>query len=183
MTFRGFRCLTADPPWPFKDALPGGGRGAAKHYALMSVGEIARFKLPPLADDCWLFLWRPATHQRAALQVADAWGFDEHPPSELIWCKTTKDGRPCMGMGRSVRNAHETCLIFRRGRPERLSASILSTFNAPRTEHSRKPDAFYRLVDAFAPGPHVELFARRQWPGWTCLGNEMPAPGQPLTAA
>lgn len=175
MTFRGFKCVSADPPWPFKDKLPGGGRGAAKHYALMTVPDICRFKLPPLHEDCWLFLWRPATHQRAALAVAEAWGFT-NDPSELIWCKTTKDGKPCMGMGRSVRNAHETCLIFKRGRPERLSASILSTFPAPRTEHSRKPDAFYALVDAFAPGPHVELFARRQWPGWTCLGAEMPGP-------
>ena len=23
-------------------------------------------------------------------------------------------------------------------------------------------------------GPYLELFARRQRPGWTCLGNEMP---------
>ncbi len=27
-----YRVLTADPPWPFKDKLPGKGRGAAKHY-------------------------------------------------------------------------------------------------------------------------------------------------------
>lgn len=174
MTFAGFRCVSADPPWPFKDTLPGGGRGAAKHYTTRTVGEICGYKLPPLHDDCWLFLWRPATHQQAAIDVARAWGFDR-PPAELIWRKTTKDGRPCMGMGRSVRNAHETCLIFRRGKPTRLSASILSIFDAPRAEHSRKPDAFYRLVDALAPGPTVELFARRQWPGWTCVGAEMPA--------
>lgn len=182
MRFLGFRALVADPPWAFKDALPGGGRGAAKHYATLSVRDICAFPIPPLAADCWLFLWRPATHQQAALDVARAWGFT-NPPSELVWRKTTKDGRPAMGMGRSVRNAHETCLIFRRGKPARLSASVLSTFDAPRTEHSRKPDRFYELVDEFAPGPIVELFARRQWRNWTCLGAEMTTAPLPPTPA
>lgn len=183
MSFAGFRCISADPPWPFKDALPGGGRGAAKHYATMTVGAICAHRLPPLHRDCWLFLWRPATHQQPALDVARAWGFDA-PPAELIWRKMTKDGqRVAMGMGRSVRNAHETCLVFRRGKPQRLSASILSIFDAPRGEHSAKPAAFYALVDELVPGPHVELFARRQWPGWTCLGAEMPGPVRALGSA
>lgn len=174
MSFSGFRAVVADPAWPFKDTLPGGGRGAAKHYGVMTVAAICAFKLPPLHSNCWLFLWRPATHQQPALDVARAWGFDR-APSELIWRKMTKDGsRVCMGMGRSVRNAHETCLIFRRGKPERRSASVLSIFDAPRAEHSRKPDEFYALVDALVPGPTVELFARRQWPGWTCLGADVP---------
>jgi N6-adenosine-specific RNA methylase IME4 len=176
--FRGFRCLVADPPWRFKDALPGPGRGAGKHYTTMPVQEICAFRLPPLNKDCWLFLWRPATHAREALDVARAWGFDA-APSELIWRKTTNDGKGLrIGMGRAFRNAHETCLIFKRGKPERLSLALPSVFDAPRTEHSAKPAAFYGIVDRFAPGPTVELFARRQWPHWTCLGDEMPAPGE-----
>lgn len=177
--FKGFRAVVADPPWFFKDRLPGAGRGAAKHYPCMRTADIAAFRLPRLAEDCWLFLWRPATHQRDALIVAEAWGF-RSAPAEIIWRKTTLDGQGlAMGMGRSVRNAHETCLIFRRGRPARLSASVRSTFDAPRGEHSAKPDAFYRLVDELVPGPTLELFARRQWPGWTCLGAEMPAAAAP----
>lgn len=175
MSRKRFRVLVADPAYPFKDKLPGKGRGAAKHYGCMTVDAICAMELPKLHEDCWLFLWRPATHAQEALNIARAWGF-RSAPSELIWRKMTKDGsRVRMGMGRSVRNAHETCLIFKRGRPERLSMSIPSIFDAPRLEHSRKPDRFYEIVDAFAPGPKVELFARRQWPGWTCLGNEMPA--------
>lgn len=182
MTFAGFRALVADPPWAFKDKLPGAGRGAAKHYAVLSTPGICAFPLPPLHANCWLFLWRPATHAQAALDVARAWGF-VGPPSELIWRKMTRDGdRVAMGMGRSVRNAHETCLIFRRGKPERLSASVLSTFDAPRTEHSRKPDRFYEIVDELVAGPIVELFARRQWPRWTCLGAEMPSALPPAAA-
>jgi N6-adenosine-specific RNA methylase IME4 len=170
-----YRTLVADPPWFFKDQLPGKSRGASKNYPCMRTADICAFPIPPLADDCWFFLWRPATHQRDALEVAEAWGFTG-APSELIWRKVTNDGdRLRIGMGRAFRNAHETCLVFKRGRPVRLSKSLPSMFDAPRGEHSAKPDRFYRHVQAFAPGPTVELFARRQWPGWTCLGNEMPA--------
>lgn len=173
-----FKICVADPPWFFKDKLPGRARGAAKHYPVMRTPEICAFSVPPLDSDCWLFLWRPATHQQEALDVARAWGFTR-PPSELVWCKVTNDEtRLRIGMGRAFRNAHETCLVFKRGRPTRLSKALPSTFDAPRREHSAKPDRFYEIVDAFAPGPVVELFARRQWRDWTCLGDEIGAPRQ-----
>lgn len=172
-----YRVLVADPAWPFRDKLPGKGRGAESHYSVMTIPAICSFPLPKLHEDCWLFLWRPATHQLEALHVARSWGFSA-PPSELIWRKTTNDGEGLrIGMGRAFRNAHETCLVFKRGKPERLSKALPSIFDAPRLEHSRKPDRFYEIVDEFAPGPVVELFARRQWKDWTCLGNEMPQTG------
>lgn len=170
-----YSVIVADPPWAFRDSLPGKARGSAKHYATLSVSEICLFGLPATRPDCWLFLWRPATHQAEALAVAKSWGFPT-APAELIWRKTTLDGsRVRIGMGRALRNAHETCLVFRRGRPERRSMSIPSVFDAPRLEHSRKPDRFYEIVDALTGGPRVELFARRQWKDWTCHGLEMPA--------
>jgi N6-adenosine-specific RNA methylase IME4 len=43
---------------------------------------------------------------------------------------------------------------------------------APRREHSRKPDETYRRVEALCDGPYVELFARQQWPGWICVGDQ-----------
>src|SRR5690606_17108269 len=99
-----YRVIVADPPWAFLDKLPGKGRGAQKHYGVMSTAAICAFELPPLDEDCWLFLWRPATHQQDALHVAASWGF-RRPPGELIWRKTTKDGRSVrLGMGRGFRN-------------------------------------------------------------------------------
>ncbi len=32
-----FSIVVADPPWLFRDALPGRGRGARKHYRCMTV--------------------------------------------------------------------------------------------------------------------------------------------------
>ncbi len=171
-----FSCLVADPPWPFGDALPGGGRGAAKHYRCLSISEIMRFPLPPLANDCWLGLWRVGSMQEEAIAVVRAWGF--RVTSEIVWVKTTKDGqRVRKGMGRTVRNAHEVMLVCRRGRPKRASMSVGSVVFAPIGKHSEKPAEAYEALEWLvgAEAQKVELFARINRPGWVCLGDEIQA--------
>lgn len=167
------RVLVADPPWKFGDALPGPGRGAAKHYPCMTLAELQRFELPPLAEDCALFMWRVAAMQLDALQLAEAWGFRPH--SELVWRKLTRWGKPWFGMGRIVRGSHETCLIAVRGRPLVKSRAVRSLFDAPAGVHSQKPTEFYEIVERLYDGPYTELFARRHRAGWQCLGNQLPA--------
>lgn len=170
-TSEPFRTVVADPPWAFSDHLPGPKRGAAKHYRTLTIEEIVRFPLPPLAEDCRLFLWRVAAMQVEALRVMEAWGFTLK--SEITWVKLTPKGDKLhTGMGRQVRMAHELCLIGVRGRPERLSASVPSVVFAPVGRHSEKPDAFFELVERLSPGPRLELFARKERPGWTCEGEE-----------
>jgi N6-adenosine-specific RNA methylase IME4 len=171
-----YKVLVADPPWRLADQLPGNGRGAGKHYDLLSFAEIEAFSLPLLAEDAMLFLWRLASAGEEAYKVMRAWGFT--PKTELIWKKLTPTGKRWFGMGRYLRAEHETCLVGIKGRPgqireEMLSWSIRSVFEAPAGRHSAKPDAFYSLVESIHPGPYVELFARRTRPGWTCLGNEI----------
>lgn len=172
------RTLVADPPWAFNDRLPGGGRGAEKHYRVLSTPDIMRFPLPALADDARLFLWRVASQPREALDVMQAWGFT--PKAEIVWVKVqparfTTDGLPALriGMGHQVRNAHEVCLIGVRGRPERLAANVPSVFFAPRGRHSAKPDEFLDLVERLSPGPYAELFARCRRDGWHQEGDEL----------
>lgn len=173
-----YKVLCADPPWPFKDKLPGNGRGAAKNYSLLSVNDLVRFPLPPLADDCVLLLWRVAAMQQAALDVARFWGFEVK--SEIIWLKKTSTGGRWFGMGRTVRAEHEVCLIGTRGRPAVRNHSVRSTFvtdfeglSAMVGRHSEKPEEFYNIVESMFKGPYVELFARRKRSNWTCLGNEL----------
>jgi N6-adenosine-specific RNA methylase IME4 len=49
--------------------------------------------------------------------------------------------------------------------------------NAPRREHSRKPDEAYEMVEAMYPElPKIELFARQARPGWRAWGNEVASP-------
>lgn len=186
------RVVVADPPWRFRDHLPGAGRGAAKHYPTLSTPEICGFlgahhaELPPLADDAILFLWRVAAMPREALRVCAAWGFE--PKAELVWVKNTPlfsklgfvgcDGRGiAFGLGHYTRSAHETCVIATRGRGARLvrDRSIRSVFFAARGRHSEKPPEFYALVERMARGPYLELFARTPRAGWHQHGNELPA--------
>ena len=167
-----FVTIVADPPWRFGDKLPGPGRGAEKHYNTMSVEEICRFPLPLLSEDSRLFLWRVASMQQESMDVMVAWGFKQK--AEIVWKKLTKNGKRHIGMGRQVRMEHEVCLIGTRGKPPTLDRSIRSVFEAPVGRHSEKPEEFYRIVERLSPGPYAELFARRQRPGWTCLGDECP---------
>ena len=215
------RVLTADPPWPFADELPGAGRGAEKHYPTLSMEQIKAFPLPPMDPrPVVLVLWKVAGMPQEALDVVRAWGFTAK--AELVWIKT-RTCTPCggtgrargdsielckscrgegehdhFGMGRTVRNAHETAIIATRGArcPERLSASERSWFRAPVPQcrvgdlcprctsawkgkpcgkpiHSAKPDAFFEKIERLFPGPYGELFARRARPGWWQHGNEI----------
>lgn len=168
--------LVADPPWAFRDHLPGKGRGAAKHYQCLPSTELERFPIPAMAPGAWCFLWRVSSMQQEALAVMAAWGF--RLVSEVVWVKTKRDrSGPAMGMGHYVRNAHEICLIGVRdgASSRRLSKSVPSVIEAPRGRHSQKPEAFFELVEALAPGPYCELFARRHRPGWDCFGDQLPA--------
>jgi N6-adenosine-specific RNA methylase IME4 len=137
----------------------------------MSVDDLCRFELPPLADDSLLFLWRVASMQQEALDVAKAWGFK--PKTEIVWHKLTRTGKTHFGMGHYTRASHETCLVCVRGRPKIKSRSVRSIFAAPVGRHSEKPSAFYSLVEELSEGPYVELFARRHRANWHCLGNEL----------
>jgi N6-adenosine-specific RNA methylase IME4 len=144
----------------------------------MSMHDIYGFALPPIADDAWLFLWRVASMPTEALTTVMVWGFV--PKAEIVWVKTTALGNPAMGMGRSVRNCHETCIIATRGRPKRRDAGVLSMFTAPRGKHSEKPEEFYSIVERLCEGPYAEVFARRARAGWACYGNDVDGEDVPV---
>jgi N6-adenosine-specific RNA methylase IME4 len=114
-----------------------------------------------------LLLWKVASQTEEAYRVVRAWGFE--PKSEVVWCK------PAIGMGRTVRNAHETCIVAARGNYSKLvkDHGVPSWFTAPRGKHSAKPDEFYALVERLFEGPYYELFARRRREGWQCFGKEL----------
>lgn len=127
--------VCADPAWMFDDKLPGATRGADKQYREQHLGDIAgrvgfEFEFPALAADCVLFLWRVSSQVEEAYRVARAWGFA--PKSEVVWNKLTKNGQKWMGMGRTGRQSHETCLVATRGRSALVvvDKGVRSTFEA-----------------------------------------------------
>jgi len=171
-----FSVIVSDPPWPSRPISPRWGNKQASHlhYDLMSLDDICSFPLPPLTDYCVLFLWRLASIQKEAILVCEVWGF--RPQSELVWHKKTTGGKDWFGMGLLLRGAHETCLVGVRKLPMPKVKNVRSIFEAPYTGcHSGKPEAFFDLVENLLPGPYLELFARKQRPGWTCIGKELPA--------
>lgn len=166
-----FKVVCADPPWHFGDKLPGPSRGAEKNYRVLTQLEIEQFPLPSIADDALLFLWRVSSQVEEAYRVVRAWGFV--PKTEIVWLKRTTTGKRWFGMGRITRAEHETCIVAKRGKPVIIARNIRSTFEAAAGEHSEKPEYFYReIVERLSDGPYVELFARVQRLGWTCLGDE-----------
>lgn len=197
------KLLVADPPWPFRDGLPGGGRGARKHYRLLSLDEIRAFPLPAVDENSTLALWRVSSMVEEAYSVVRAWGFI--PKSELVWCKLQAcvpcrgSGRlkpdsiavckscrgeghhEAFGMGHYGRGAHETVIIATRGSgAKRLSAGERTTFYAPmpvwpngKPIHSAKPSEFYAKISRMFEGPRGELFARVPRLNWWAAGDEL----------
>lgn len=86
------------------------------------------------------------------------------------------------GIGQYARGAHEMMLFGVTGKgqdPEVCTErrDIPSVFFAPVPKdknnariHSRKPDAAYELIEARSKGPYLELFSRRDIPGWDSWG-------------
>jgi N6-adenosine-specific RNA methylase IME4 len=187
-----FRTIVADPPWSFSDKLPGKSRGAENNYSTLPFHRVVSFLRDTeyesstvrledcIDDDALLFLWRVSAMQQEALGVMRAWGFE--PKAEIVWVKTTAMPQPLesgmlalpklhFGMGHYTRQAHETCLIGRRGRAKVTSRSTRSVFFAPYVEHSAKPDAFFKIVEDMTEEPRLELFARKRRPGWSQHGD------------
>ncbi len=185
-----FTVLVADPPWGFGDKLRQSAvkRGSADNYPTLTIERIAALPVQTvMADSAVCCLWTPATHLAEGLGVLKSWGFIHK--QVWVWIKTTKkrrvleDGTPhlAFGMGRLARNASEYILVGVRGdKPGDLYSqvqdhSIRNVFFAPATPHSVKPECVQDALDLMFPSaPKLEMFARRQRPGWTCIGNEAP---------
>jgi N6-adenosine-specific RNA methylase IME4 len=135
----------------------------------MSLEEICALPVAHLATDAAvLFLWTTAPHLQDSFQVLAAWGFEYK--TNIIWVKDK------LGLGYFVRNQHELLVVATRGDMPSPSPANRppSVINAPRREHSRKPDESYALIEQMYPElPKVELFARQTRTGWATWGNEV----------
>jgi len=170
--------ILADPPWRFANRT---GKMAPEHrrlrrYRTMTVGEIAGLPVADLAArPAHLYLWVPNALVAEGLAVMAAWGFTYK--TNLVWYKTRRDGGPDgRGVGFYFRNVTELVLFGVRGRLRTGPAGRRQVNLIPtnKDRHSRKPDEFYRLIEACSPGPYLELFARERREGWAQWGDELP---------
>jgi N6-adenosine-specific RNA methylase IME4 len=172
-----YGAILADPPWTFLTwSAKGRGRSpdGQGHYKTLTFEEIATWPLANIAaDDCVLFLWTTDPMLTEALTVGQRWGFD-YKTIAFVWVKQTKTGKRWhMGMGHWTRSNPELCLLFTRGKPKRLSASVRKLIEAPVREHSRKPDEVYDSIEELVAGPYLELFARTPRLGWDQHGDQL----------
>jgi N6-adenosine-specific RNA methylase IME4 len=132
----------------------------------MSVAEICALKVPA-AKDAHLYIWTINKYIEASYAVARSWGFE--PSTMLYWFKEPKG----IGLGGTYALCVEPILFCRRGSLAAKKRSDRNWWTWPRGEHSKKPEAFQTLVEQHSPGPYLEMFARRQRPGWSVWGNQV----------
>lgn len=131
--------------------------------AALPVGDIA-------ADDCHLFIWATVRFLPDAMALLERWGFAYH--FLMVW---HKNGGPQLP-GCPSFNC-EYIVYGRRGKARFADTkNFFTCFYAPRGQHSEKPAAFYRLLARITPAPRVDLFARKQHPGFNAWGNEVEKP-------
>lgn len=172
-TDRKYKVIYADPPW--KES--GGGkikRGADRHYPLMKTEDIKRLPIKRLHDPegCHCYLWVTNNHLKDGFEVLEAWGF------QYITMITWQKDRA--GLGQYFRGLTEHCLFGTT--KKRLPYKIIdgkrqqgvTGFIEPRREHSRKPDTMRKMIETVSHGPMIEIFARQEYKGWDCYGNELP---------
>lgn len=171
-----FHAILCDPPWLYNDsgvinAADNYGR-AARHYPGMTIEELCKL---PVADhampDAVLFCWVTAPmllEHPGPREVLEAWGFK--PKTGLVWDKVAHN------FGHYVSIRHEHLIIATRGSctPDHPTPMPDSVQTIRRSDvHSEKPEEFRRLIEQLYDPPYLEIFARRQVPGWTCWGNQL----------
>lgn len=190
-----FQVLVSDPPWNFSDSLAMAPtkRGASSNYQTLNLEDLKSLPVKEVAEnDAVLALWCPSSLLLEGLEVMNAWGFRQ--TQTHVWVKTKKiplrnavknilsgefrlDNILSFGMGRLFRGTHELALIGVRGKVYQylLNKSQRSVHFYPGTKHSTKPEALQDMLDVMFNGNKLEMFARRDRPGWTCVGLECPS--------
>lgn len=160
--------ILCDPPWKYDFSNDDADR-IENFYPTMTVDEIASLPINTVAmDDSILFLWAPNPKLVEALHVMKTWGFEYR--TNAVWSK----GR--IGRGYYFRACHEILLVGvrRKGLPTpRPGDRVPSIIEAPRMEHSAKPEEVYRIIERFWPTlPRLEMFSRKSRKGWASWGNQ-----------
>jgi N6-adenosine-specific RNA methylase IME4 len=182
-----YSVIISDPPWNFSDQLTMSStpRGAEENYPTMSIADIKNLPVKEItADDgAILCLWVPSSLLQEGLDVMKAWSFQQK--QTLVWVKTKKDASKQsspnemlgFGMGRLFRQTHEICLIgisstaIYKKLANKSQRSVFLEFNEG---HSIKPNNLHQSLGEMFPGTKkLEMYARRQYPGWECVGNEI----------
>lgn len=160
--------IVLDPPWDWGDEGDIDQYGRARPtYMTMPFEDIAALPIPGLSQkDAHIYLWITNRSLPKGFQLLERWGF--RYITALTWVKSK------FGMGNYFRGSTEHVLFGVKGSLPLLSQDYGTHFFAERPgKHSSKPQLFYEIVEACSPGPWLELFARKERPGWEVWGAEV----------
>jgi N6-adenosine-specific RNA methylase IME4 len=194
-----YEWIVADPPWPYRNVKTGGSMtsGSAAQYSVMTMDEILTLPVPEIAaKNCCCFLWTTTPLLPQGLAVLDRWGFEFK--SALYWDKKNYPlgfwfrGRvePCLiGIRGKVKAFRSSAVNIIQDEPtdEYLgltqdparSSDCYGDFvlEEKARGHSVKPEALWNLIEPViekqGPAPRIELFSRRERPGWDAFGNQV----------
>jgi len=79
-------------------------------------------------------------------------------------------------LGYWFRGQHELLLVATKGNPKvpEQENRYSSMIKERRTEHSKKPQIVYEMIEKMFPNSnYLELFARNKREGWVSHGNEI----------
>jgi N6-adenosine-specific RNA methylase IME4 len=165
-----FRTIVIDPPWDMqkieRDVRP---NQVGFDYPTMTEEELAAWHVlvDKAADDCHLFMWTTHKFLPAALRLVEGWDFKY--VFIMVWHKP--GGFQPIGL---AQYNCEFVVYAHRGDPVFIDTTDFNCcFNAPRREHSRKPDEFYDTIKRVTPGPRLDMFARGPHEGFAVHGNEI----------
>lgn len=158
--------LVIDPPWPMqkveRDVRP---NQVALEYPTMNEAELAALEIPA-ADDCHVWLWTTHKFLPMALRLLDAWQLKY--VCTFVW---HKPGGP-QPFELPQYNC-EFAIYARRGTPIFTETKAFPVcFEASRTGHSAKPEAFYDVIRRVTAGRRLDMFNRRSIEGFDGWGNE-----------
>lgn len=158
-----FEVIAIDPPWNYgRDYDPDGSR-VASPYPELSQEKLLELKIPA-AKDCVMFLWTTQKFIWNAKELLDKWGFEYK--AIIVWDKSR------MLNGFWLRMQCEFCLVGIKGKPTWYNTTHRDIIIEQSEEHSRKPAAFYNLVNDITVGRKLDYFAREQREGWATYGND-----------
>jgi N6-adenosine-specific RNA methylase IME4 len=160
-----FQLFYADPPWKygteFSATVP------EDYYPTMEIEEICALPIDKMTDtNAVLFMWTTTGFLESSFDVVHAWGFEYK--TCFIWDKVKHN----VGPYSSVR--HEILLLCTKGTyPIQNLKFYDSVYSEEKTEHSKKPDFYYQMIEDLYPNTKkLELFARNKRDGWTSFGNQ-----------
>jgi len=162
-----YEIIVIDPPWQYDDRDKPE-RGICK-YPTMTQQELMKIDIPS-GENCILWLWTTNSFMKNAYELLDVWGFDEK--TILTWHKGN------MGMGNYLRNVTEHCILAIKGNV--IKEGIINNKNKfttllfeKKTQHSAKPESFYKMIDEICVGKKLDYFARKKRDGWDVYGDEV----------